>query len=51
MTGDKGILAYAPIVRDEVKITVADAAMGDVDLYLVRTQLSWVVAIRQKLAA
>ncbi len=49
VTGDEGILADAPIVGDEVKIAVADAAVGDGDLDLVRAELARVVTERKKL--
>jgi hypothetical protein len=48
MAWNERILADAPVVRDEVKIAVADAAVGDGDLNFMRTQLARVVVIRQQ---
>jgi hypothetical protein len=44
VTGDEGVLADAPIVGDQVQITVADAAMGDGDFDFVRAELTWIIA-------
>jgi hypothetical protein len=49
VTGNEGILADAPVIGDEVKITVADAAVSDGDFNLVRAELAWVVAQREQL--
>ena len=48
VAGDKRILADSPIVRDEVDIAVANAAMGDGNLDLLRTQRSWIVVVREE---
>jgi hypothetical protein len=48
MAGNERILADAPVVGDQVKVAVADAAVGDGDLHLLRTQLAGVVAIGQQ---
>jgi hypothetical protein len=47
MPGNERILADAPVVRDEVKVAVANAAVGDRDLYFLRAQLSGVIPIRE----
>src|SRR5580698_1114634 len=43
VAGNEGILADSPVVRDEMNVAVADAAVGDRDLHFVRTQLAWIV--------
>ena len=47
MTGNEGILADAPVVGDQMKIAVADAAVGDGDFDFLQAQLAWVIAKRQ----
>ena len=48
MAGNERILADAPVVRDQVNIAMADAAVGDGNLNLLRAQLPWVIAKRQQ---
>lgn len=48
VAGDERILADAPVVRNQVKIAVADAAVGDADLHFLCPQFAWVVAVRQQ---
>src|SRR5580698_3218956 len=48
MAGNEGKLADAPVVGDEVNVTVADAAVGNGDLYLLRTELTGIVAIGEQ---
>jgi hypothetical protein len=47
MAGNERILADAPVVGDEMKIAVADAAVSDGDFYFLRTQLSRFIFIRE----
>ncbi len=51
MAGYEWILADAPVVRNQVNIAVADAAVGHGYLHLLRAQLAWVVVIGQKFCA
>ena len=46
---DEGILADAPVVGDEMKIAVTDAAVGDGDFDFVRAELAGIVAKRKQL--
>jgi hypothetical protein len=51
VAGNEGILADAPVIGDEMKVAVADAAVGDGDLDLLRAQLAGVVLERQQLCS
>ena len=48
VAGNKRILADAPIVGDQVQVAVADAAVGDGDLDLLRAELARIVTKGQK---
>ena len=49
VTGDEGVLADAPVVRNEMKIAVADAAVSDGDFDFVRAELARIVTKRKQL--
>ena len=51
VAGNEGILADAPVIGDEMKVAVADAAVGDGDLDLLRSQLAGVILERQQLCS
>ena len=51
VTGDEGILADAPVVRNQMKIAMTNAAVGDADFDFLHAQIAWVIAKRQKLGA
>ena len=48
MARDKRVMADAPVVGNEMNIAVTDAAVGDGNLHLLRTQRAWVVMIGQQ---
>ena len=48
MAGNKGILADAPVVGDEMNIAMTDAAVRDGDLHLLRAESARVVAVGQQ---
>jgi len=47
VAGDKGVLAHAPVVIDEVNIAVTDATVRDLDFDLVLSELTSLVFVRQ----
>ena len=51
VAGNERILADAPVVGDQVKIAVADAAVGDCDLDFLRAQVARVILEWQKLGS
>ena len=51
MAGNEWILADAPVVRDQVKIAVADAAVGNGDLYLLRVEPARLIVKGQQFSA
>jgi len=51
MPGDEGVLADAPVIRNQMKIAMTNAAMGDADLNFLHGQLSRVIAKSQEFGA
>jgi hypothetical protein len=47
MAGNKWKLADAPVIRNQMKIAVANAAVSNGNFYLLGTQLSGVITIRE----
>jgi len=47
VAGNEGILADAPVVGNQMKVTVADGAVGNRDLHFLQAQLTGIVLERQ----
>src|SRR5271166_1328534 len=51
MAGNEGILADSPVVRNQVKVAMADSAMRNCDFHFLRAKLARVVLERQQLCS